>query len=120
GRVSETRMQLEAAVGAMPAAHRWLRRLKAGADGLGDALLVVVAHADDEVVGLGGQLARLSGVRLIHVTDGAPRNLFDARAAGFERWEDYALARCEELHAALALAGIAPTHTEQLGVPDQE
>src|SRR5690606_8000297 len=48
------------------------------------------------------------------------RNLFDARAAGFERWEDYALARCEELHAALALAGIAPTHTEQLGVPDQE
>src|SRR5690606_1813800 len=120
GRVSEKRMQLDAAIGAMPAAHRWLRRLEAGTDGLGDALLVIVAHADDEVIGLGGQLARLSGVRLIHVTDGAPHNLFDARAAGFDCWQDYALARRDELHAALALAGIAPTQTEQLGVPDQE
>jgi hypothetical protein len=64
------------------AARRWLRRLEAREKRVGEALLLVVAHPDDEVVGVGGQLARLMGVRLLHVTDGAPRNLLDAQAAG--------------------------------------
>jgi LmbE family N-acetylglucosaminyl deacetylase len=98
---------------------RWLRRLEAGDEGLGTSLLIVVAHPDDEVLGAGAQLARLGGVRLLHITDGAPRNERDAQAAGFESWQDYAKARREELLAALALAGVEPGRADQLDIPDQ-
>jgi N-acetylglucosamine malate deacetylase 2 len=108
------------AEGPQEAAHRWLRRLEAEEEGLGGPLLIVVAHADDEVIGVGGQLARLRGVRLVHVTDGAPRDLCDARAAGFDAWQDYAAARREELLAALQLAGIEAAQSDQLGIADQE
>jgi LmbE family N-acetylglucosaminyl deacetylase len=100
-------------------ASRWLRRLEAGDENLGTSLLIVVAHPDDEVIGAGAQLARLGGVRLLHVTDGAPRNLRDAVAAGFEGWQDYAKARRQELLAALGLVGIAPSQAKALGIPDQ-
>ncbi|RAI45095.1 hypothetical protein CH341_05945, partial [Rhodoplanes roseus] len=33
---------------------------------------VIVAHPDDETLGCGGQLARLYGVQVAIVTDGAP------------------------------------------------
>src|SRR5918994_1358637 len=102
------------------AARQWLRRLEAEEEGLGGSLLIVVAHADDEVIGVGGQLPRLSGVRLVHVTDGAPRNLRDARAAGFDSWQAYAAARRQELVAALRLAGIEAAQSDQLGIADQE
>ena len=101
------------------AARRWLRRLEANAQNAGEGLLIVVAHSDDEVIGIGGQLARLRGVRLLHVTDGAPRNLLDARAAGFDSWEGYAAARRHELLAALGVAGIEATQADQLAIPDQ-
>ena len=100
-------------------ALRWLRRLETGHDEMGTAVLIVVAHPDDEVIGAGAQLPRLGGVRLLHVTDGAPRNLLDAKAAGFEGWRDYAKSRRAELLAALALAGIEPGQADQLGIPDQ-
>jgi LmbE family N-acetylglucosaminyl deacetylase len=108
------------AAGRQEAARRWLHRLEARKDGLGEGLLIVVAHADDEVIGVGGQLAWLSGVRLVHVTDGAPRNLQDARAAGFGSWQDYAAARRQELLAALRLAGIEAAQADQLDIPDQQ
>jgi N-acetylglucosamine malate deacetylase 2 len=109
-----------AAGGRRAAARRWLCGLEAHEEGLGRVLLIVVAHPDDEVIGIGGQLARLTGARLLHVTDGAPRNLLDAQAAGFDRWQDYAAARRAELVAALQLAGIAATQAGELGIPDQE
>jgi LmbE family N-acetylglucosaminyl deacetylase len=105
--------------GQQEAARRWLRRLEAEEKGLGRSLLIVVAHADDEVIGVGGQLTRLSGMRLVHVTDGAPRDLRDARAAGFDGWQEYAAARRRELLAALKLAGIEATQTDLLDMPDQ-
>ena len=84
------------------------------------ATLIIVAHPDDEVVGAGGRLPRLRDATVVHVTDGAPRDMRDARALGFASREDYARARREELAAALALAGLDPARARCLGVADQE
>src|SRR4051812_25308763 len=84
------------------------------------AVAVVVAHPDDEVIGLGSRLRRLFNAQFVHVTDGAPRDLRDTRRAGFTKREDYALARRRELHSALEVAGIAPKQTLEIGIVDQE
>jgi N-acetylglucosamine malate deacetylase 2 len=85
-----------------------------------ERVCLVVAHPDDETAGLGGQLHRLRGLRVIHSTDGAPRRGPDLADRGFTRAEDYAQARRRELEAAMALAGIKPERLECLWIPDQE
>ena len=45
--------------------------------------MIVVAHPDDETIGLGAQLGRFDDALLVHVTDGAPRDGDDARNYGF-------------------------------------
>lgn len=82
--------------------------------------VVVVAHPDDEVIGIGAQLGRLEEVRVVHVTDGSPRDLADAQRAGFASAEDYAKARRLESLRALELAGVPEARALQLGVRDQE
>jgi LmbE family N-acetylglucosaminyl deacetylase len=81
---------------------------------------MVVAHPDDETVGAGASLALFRNLTLVHVTDGAPRDMRDASAAGFASCEEYAAARQEELRAALRSGGIKPRVTRCLGVPDQQ
>lgn len=81
---------------------------------------VVVAHPDDETLGIGAQLPRLEDALLIHVTDGAPRDGRDAAAKGFASPKDYADARRRELAAALNFALVPEENRIALDLPDQE
>ncbi|HZS47506.1 MAG TPA: PIG-L family deacetylase, partial [Blastocatellia bacterium] len=73
-----------------------------------------------ETVGAGALLKRLPTAAIVHVTDGAPRNMTDAIAAGFHTREDYSQARRAEAVAALHLAGISPDQEQSLDFVDQE
>ena len=67
---------------------------------------VVVAHPNDEIVGAGGLISKLSDVTIIHITDGAPNNRQIVYEAGFKGRADYAQARRRECISALAFANI--------------
>lgn len=85
-----------------------------------ERIAIVVAHPDDETIGIGGQLSRLRGLTIVHVTDGAPRHGAGAEAHGFPTPEAYAAARRGELRAALALADVPEAALVSLDIPDQE
>lgn len=82
---------------------------------------IIVAHPDDETIGLGSRLPRLGEQgRFVYVTDGSPRNLRDAMLTGLDAREAYRDLRREELASALRLAGLSLAQTHWLGYPDQE
>lgn len=83
-------------------------------------LLVVAAHPDDETLGAGMLLGRYRNLAIVHVTDGAPRNMEDAHRYGFDTPEAYAQQRRRELTAALAVLGASHAELVALGVPDQQ
>jgi glycosyltransferase involved in cell wall biosynthesis/LmbE family N-acetylglucosaminyl deacetylase len=101
-------------------ASAFLDRLASGETVAADRVALLAAHPDDEIIAAGGQLARLSGLHVVHVTDGAPRAMADAHRAGFTSRSAYAGARRAESEAALALAGVAPSRLTDFGIADQD
>jgi LmbE family N-acetylglucosaminyl deacetylase len=82
----------------------FLEQLKSG-QRIDRPVVLVLAHPDDETASAGGLLQRLERVRLIYLTDGAPRDLIDAKRVGCDSASDYAILRKRELHAALRQLG---------------
>lgn len=81
------------------------------------SICVVVAHPDDETIGLGSRLPDLRRLTLIQITDGAPQASDDAHAAGLTS-EEYRRVRKTERDEALASLGIEACRVH-LGVQDQ-
>jgi N-acetylglucosamine malate deacetylase 2 len=82
--------------------------------------MIVVAHPDDETIGMGAQLSRFEDALLVLVTDGAPRDGRDAAAHGFATVAEYASARREELAAAFRAGEARGIKTDIIGIPDRE
>jgi LmbE family N-acetylglucosaminyl deacetylase len=82
----------------------------------------VVAHPDDEVLGAGIWLHRNAAYdrHILHITDGSPRDMQDARAHGFRTRRGYAVARRKELSAALRMIGIPLRNCHRCDYPDKE
>jgi len=86
----------------------------------GEKIVVVAAHPDDEVIGMGGHLKYIEQKTIIHITDGAPRNMVDAQSLGFVDRETYARVRREELLSVLKSIGVTGDNAYSLGFVDQE
>lgn len=86
------------------------------------AAVIVAAHPDDEVIGVGALLPRFRDLRaIVHVTDGGPRNGDDVRRAGVETWQEYAQLRRGEFQAAMREAGVGNSVRQIcLECPDQQ
>ena len=72
-----------------------------------ERVVVVVAHPDDEVLAAGSRMDRMRDLTVIHITDGSPRDMEDARREGLSR-EDYAALRRREVAAAMDALGADP------------
>lgn len=103
----------------MTGAATLLARL-AGDGRIAGRAMILLAHPDDETIGLGAQLRRFDDALLVHVTDGAPRDGDDARRYGFAGAAEYAKARRGELTAAMRAGEAERVRMLCLEMPDKE
>ncbi len=68
-------------------------------------VVLIAAHPDDEIVCAGARLCAIPKGYVIHVTDGAPRNMRDAGRLGFATAQEYAEVRRVEARTALSNGG---------------
>jgi len=80
---------------------------------------LICAHPDDETIGAGTRLSRLSALSIAHVTDGAPRSMDDVLRNGFESCASYAAARRKELERALEAGAVRWPQLHELEFSDQ-
>lgn len=81
---------------------------------------LVVAHPDDETLGIGARMACLRHLVLIHLTDGAPRTPGLPGSEDGPRRAAVAAERSRELDRALAALGATPRRRTAYGYSDQE
>ncbi|HEX6559511.1 MAG TPA: PIG-L family deacetylase [Longimicrobiales bacterium] len=89
--------------------HELIERFCAVADPVGaitPSVMIVAAHQDDESIGAGARLCRLTDAWVVHVTDGAPRDPSVAERYGFSSRDEYASVRRQELLRAMEIAGV--------------
>ncbi|MGC8522551.1 MAG: PIG-L deacetylase family protein, partial [Steroidobacteraceae bacterium] len=72
---------------------------------LGQRVMLIAAHQDDEVLFAGAQLRKTEALLIVHATDGA-RSRRDARQSGFFSRRAYAATRQRELRRALAAGAV--------------
>ncbi|TNC48481.1 PIG-L family deacetylase [Rubellimicrobium rubrum] len=84
-----------------------LERLVRG-ERLPERVVLVVAHPDDETLALASRMNRMDDLCIVHLTDGSPRDMQDARRVGAETVEEYAELRRQELRAAMAVLDATP------------
>jgi LmbE family N-acetylglucosaminyl deacetylase len=84
-----------------------LSRLIAGEKIL-DPVMIIVAHPDDETIGIGGRISCFDSLTLVHATNGAPGWPGWIQKTGFENAEAYSAARFSELDQALHIMGAHP------------
>ena len=83
-------------------------------------VMIIVAHQDDESIGAGARLNKLTNAYVVHVTDGAPRDERVAQRYGFKTRDEYADARRAEMLKAMKIAGIAEERVLSLNYVDGE
>ncbi len=81
---------------------------------------IVVAHPDDETVGMGAQMSRFADPVLILATDGVPKSMKWSLRRGFAGREEYAVARMTEFRRAISVLGLREGNIISLGLTDQE
>ena len=84
--------------------------------------LVVAAHPDDEAIGAGIWIKRHRHliVNVLHITDGSPHDMANAKTLGFELRSAYARARRAELMEAMALLDVTPERCHHFDLADKD
>ena len=81
--------------------------------------VVIVAHPDDDVVGAGGLISRLDNVKVLHITDGVPKNGY-ASDRGAVKESASARTRRLESRTALALANVPAEQIVEFGLSTEQ
>lgn len=82
--------------------------------------MLVFAHPDDETIALGARLARYQSSLMVHLTDGAPRDIAQCLEYGFNSPEQYKMCRTSEFERALKMARLENVHHIYLNIPDRQ